>query len=330
MTEQSADQGHHADDKPETAASLVPDMPGTVSEAATAPTESHDTEAHDTMSHDAAKPADTPAPHETVSKITETSPQTAPKASNVMILWPDRGERSDTFSSHQDDASDRKTGGRASPLRRKRLAALGAVAAVAAVCGAVGGALATAALGSMFAPPAARQETAATVDTTGPLREAIARVTADVGGLRNDFDRAGKLRVAQIGKLDDRLGKVEKSQDDVANKVTKINDAQEKAEKAQDRLRSVSAAAAPETTGSIASPVAKANTNTDPAFKKPAVVDGWNLTRVTGGGAIVDGPDGLFEAYPGDPLPGLGRVDAVRYQDGRWVVVTPKGLIVHR
>ena len=27
-------------------------------------------------------------------------------------------------------------------------------------------------------------------------------------------------------------------------------------------------------------------------------------------------------------VPGLGRVDAIRKQDGRWVVVTSKGLIV--
>jgi hypothetical protein len=29
-------------------------------------------------------------------------------------------------------------------------------------------------------------------------------------------------------------------------------------------------------------------------------------------------------------VPGLGRVDAIRKQDGRWVVVTSKGLVVAR
>jgi len=29
-------------------------------------------------------------------------------------------------------------------------------------------------------------------------------------------------------------------------------------------------------------------------------------------------------------VPGLGRIDAVRRQDGRWVVVTSKGLVVAR
>jgi hypothetical protein len=38
----------------------------------------------------------------------------------------------------------------------------------------------------------------------------------------------------------------------------------------------------------------------------------------------------MLEVYAGDPIPGLGRVDAIRKQDGRWVVVTSKGLIVAR
>jgi hypothetical protein len=36
----------------------------------------------------------------------------------------------------------------------------------------------------------------------------------------------------------------------------------------------------------------------------------------------------MFEVFAGDPVPGLGRIDAIRKQDGRWVVVTSKGLIV--
>jgi hypothetical protein len=36
---------------------------------------------------------------------------------------------------------------------------------------------------------------------------------------------------------------------------------------------------------------------------------------------------GAFDVMPGTQLPGLGRVDNVIRQDGRWIVVTPKGLI---
>lgn len=63
---------------------------------------------------------------------------------------------------------------------------------------------------------------------------------------------------------------------------------------------------------------------------KPKVVDGWVLRDVGRGGALIEGRGGLYEVYAGDPVPGLGKVDAIRKQDGRWVVVTTKGLVVAR
>jgi hypothetical protein len=48
------------------------------------------------------------------------------------------------------------------------------------------------------------------------------------------------------------------------------------------------------------------------------------------GNALIEGRSGVYEVHTGDPVPGLGRVDAIRRQDGRWVVVTSKGLIVER
>ena len=47
------------------------------------------------------------------------------------------------------------------------------------------------------------------------------------------------------------------------------------------------------------------------------------------GGLIdVEGRDGIYEVVPGAVLPGLGPVQSIERRDGRWVVVTPKGLIV--
>jgi hypothetical protein len=43
---------------------------------------------------------------------------------------------------------------------------------------------------------------------------------------------------------------------------------------------------------------------------------------------LIQGRIGLIEVEVGDPLPGGGRVEAIRRQDGRWVVVTSKGLIL--
>ena len=69
---------------------------------------------------------------------------------------------------------------------------------------------------------------------------------------------------------------------------------------------------------------ARAETN------KPKVVEGWVLRDVGRGGALIEGRGGLYEVYAGDPVPGLGKVDAIRKQDGRWVVFTTKGLVVSR
>ena len=60
------------------------------------------------------------------------------------------------------------------------------------------------------------------------------------------------------------------------------------------------------------------------------VMPGWILHSVQGGAAIVQSRMGLMEVEVGDPLPGGGRVEAIRRDNGRWVVVTSRGLIVAR
>ena len=92
--------------------------------------------------------------------------------------------------------------------------------------------------------------------------------------------------------------------------------------------------AAKEVTGSIAPPAAVAAPVPLPA-PKPEIarlptVEGWVLRDAGHGSALIEGRQGIFEVFAGDPVPGLGRVDAIRKQDGKWVVVTSKGLIVAR
>jgi hypothetical protein len=71
-------------------------------------------------------------------------------------------------------------------------------------------------------------------------------------------------------------------------------------------------------------PVSTASSGTD------SVVDGWVLRNVSGGSALVEGRPGLIQVMPGDSLPGVGRVETIKREDGRWVVVTARGLIVSR
>jgi hypothetical protein len=51
------------------------------------------------------------------------------------------------------------------------------------------------------------------------------------------------------------------------------------------------------------------------------------LRSVTQGTALIESPEGLREVRPGAILPNLGLVSSIELRQGRWVVVTSRGLI---
>ena len=56
---------------------------------------------------------------------------------------------------------------------------------------------------------------------------------------------------------------------------------------------------------------------------------GWILRDVYRGVAAIQSRQGIFEVEAGDVIPGVGRIESIRKQtDGRWVVITSKGMIV--
>jgi hypothetical protein len=210
---------------------------------------------------------------------------------------------------------------------KRRLAALAAVVALAAMAGALGGALATAGLGHSPGD-------AATTAGNSPLEATVARIDADIAALKASVENTAKANTAEVGKTGDRLDKVEKAQAEPAAKLAKLSEAVDKLRVAP--VASVAAAAPPaaakEVTGSISPPATAAPAAAAPKTEvaRLPTVEGWVLRDVTNGAALIEGRRGMFEVYAGDPIPGLGRVDAIRRQDGRWVVVTGKGLIVAR
>ncbi len=214
---------------------------------------------------------------------------------------------------------------------KRRIAALAAVVALAAMAGALGGALATAGLTHV-----ATDDVAASGNRA--LEASIARIDSDILSLKAGLEHTSKLGMSQFNKTSDRLDKVEKAQAEPAAKLAKLSET-------VDKLRATPAAApspvaaapaAPaaskEVTGSVTSPAAAQASATPPKVEvgRLPTVEGWILRDVANGGALIEGRQGVYEVYAGDPVPGLGRVDAIRRQDGRWVVVTSKGLIVAR
>jgi hypothetical protein len=59
-----------------------------------------------------------------------------------------------------------------------------------------------------------------------------------------------------------------------------------------------------------------------------SIVPDWSIRETRDGYVYVQGHGDVYQVVPGAPLPGLGPVESIRRQDGRWVVTTPKGIIV--
>jgi hypothetical protein len=211
------------------------------------------------------------------------------------------------------------------PSGKRRMSAMAAVVALATVAGALGGALATAGLGQLMAANTVVADNSA-------LEASVARIDADIVALKASVEHTSKAGVSQFNKTSDRLDKVEKAQAEPAAKLAKLSDAVEKLRAAP---TPAVVAAARDHTGSIAPPATSAAAPVPLPAPKPEVarlptVEGWVIRDVANGSALIEGRQGIFEVYAGDPVPGLGRIDAIRKQDGRWVVVTSKGLIVAR
>src|SRR5205085_1355586 len=62
---------------------------------------------------------------------------------------------------------------------------------------------------------------------------------------------------------------------------------------------------------------------------RSAVIDGWVVRHVNRGVALIQGRRmGVIEVETGDIVPGVGRIESIRRQDGRWVVMTSRGMIM--
>ena len=259
-------------------------------------------------------------------KIDAVKPEAQRFPGNVTIMSP--GDRS---------SANAKAGPAEGSSGKRRIGAMAAVVALATVAGALGGALATAGVGKLMAGDSAQASTQASVKDSA-LEASVARIDAEIVALKSSLEHNSKTTTGQINKASDRLDKVEKAQAEPAAKLAKLSETVDKLRAAQASTTTAAAAPAPakEVTGSIPQQqAAAAPAPTPTAPPKPEVarlptVEGWVLRDVANGYALIESRRGMYEVYAGDPIPGLGRVDAIRRQDGRWVVVTSKGLIVAR
>jgi hypothetical protein len=207
-------------------------------------------------------------------------------------------------------AASTSTGPRVSK-RSLRIAPLAAAAVVGLVAGALG-ATAVPPLGALLsgtpAPvaPVVEQPSATAI---------IAQMRSDLAALKASTEAASRSTGAQLAKLTERFDRFERAQ---AAAKTDM--------------------AAKETTGTVTvvpaaplppPPPASAAALPSVPVGQPGIVSGWVLRDVYRGNAILQSRmGGMIEVGPGDILPGVGRIEAIRRQDGRWVVITARGMIV--
>ena len=200
--------------------------------------------------------------------------------------------------------------------RSWRFALLAATIAIAAAVGSFAGSLTGAGVGRLMPEAAPSANTA----DAGSILRALKSQVAELSAMKSNLDGSVRNANTQFVAIAERLDRVERAATNPAAQLAHIADA-------VDRLNKINAT--PETTGSIA-PMTTAPMTTPPADPKivDRIVEDWVVQDVHGDRAMVEGRNGsLFEVGAGSILPGVGKVEAVKRQDGQWVVVTARGVI---
>src|SRR5215471_478431 len=181
--------------------------------------------------------------------------------------------------------------------RHKRQVLLAASVAIAAAIGAITGALTS---GGFAKAPAVD---VVAVEENKAMQQSVARLTKEISGLKTSLDAANRSASNQIAKISERLNR------ESAN---------------------VTGSVSPQTHTAPPAPLPAARPELAASAMQPrlSIVPDWTIRETRDGFVYVQGHRDIYQVVPGARLPGLGPVEQIKRQDGRWVVVTPKGIIV--
>jgi hypothetical protein len=173
---------------------------------------------------------------------------------------------------------------------------------------------------------AANAEIRSLRETAAQLRKQLSGVTENLDGLRTAVDLSSKATNDRFGRFADNLDRIERVGSSSTAKLDRLAQAQastpvapQSQPPAQAMPMMASAASAPEITGSVSSP--------EPASAPRKAVKGWAVRQAYEGIAILQGPNGVVEAILGQQVPGLGRIEEIRSENGRLVVLSSGGAV---
>ncbi len=170
---------------------------------------------------------------------------------------------------------------------------------------------------------------AAAIDEIQSLQTSIAQLSAELAALKASVEASSKSAIGQFARIAERIERGERAHAEPAARLAKIAENLERLDR-RARLRAGDdriepPPAAPAETKATAEVKASAESK---EASKPAIVTGWIIRDVYRGRiALLENRYGVYEVEPGSNVPGVGRVESIKRQDGHWVVVTPKGLI---
>ncbi|MCA1426457.1 MULTISPECIES: hypothetical protein [unclassified Bradyrhizobium] len=166
-------------------------------------------------------------------------------------------------------------------------------------------------------------------ETVAQLRKQVSGVSENLDGLRTAVDQSSKVTNDRFGRFAENLDRIERVSSSSTVKLDKLAQVQAQAQApapATVQTQPVSAqgpmmaaVAAPEFTGSVPAP--------ERALAPRKAIKGWSVRQAYEGIAILQGPNGVIEAVLGQQVPGLGRIEEIRNENGRLVVESSGGVI---
>jgi hypothetical protein len=227
-------------------------------------------------------------------------------------------------SSSADDAKDEPGQVAPGPTRDEilprslRLPMIAVALAAAAALGSLAGSFTASSVTQFWPRVAPSSSSVAASDAQAPNAELAA-----LSALKTYVEGAARNANNQFATLANRLDRIERTQAEPNVKLARIAEAVDRLEK--ERKSGVAAATAP----AAATPEITGTVSNSPAPSAEAkILPNWILHGVRGRHALVENRHGdLFEITDDSTLPGVGRVEGIKRQDGQWVVVTARGLI---
>ncbi len=157
------------------------------------------------------------------------------------------------------------------------------------------------------------------------MQQQVARLAKEVTTLKANLDAANKASRTQIAKISEKL--TERVSRDSAEVTGSISAPETTAPAPQAAPAPVPAQAQVQVPTPTPRPQQLAALETRMPGRAPLVA-GWSIHDFRNGYLYVEGNGEIYQVVPGARLPGIGAVESIKRQEGRWVVSTPKGIIV--